>query len=137
MTVYELARALGEELAKTPQVEALNAAKAAYEADPEIGKAVEEYTKLHHEFEEKMQKGGISAEEQKAFSTQMREKGEIIRNNKLASDLYVAENNFNQFIGTVFNIVTATMTGEDLETASSCDPSSCASCGGSCGGCCQ
>ncbi len=41
---FEMARALGEELQKTPQVEALVAAKAAYESDPEIAKLVEEYT---------------------------------------------------------------------------------------------
>ena len=46
-TIFEMARALGEELQKTPQVEALVAAKAAYESDPEIAKLVEEYTKLH------------------------------------------------------------------------------------------
>ena len=38
-TIFEMARALGEELQKTPQVEALVAAKAAYESDPEIAKA--------------------------------------------------------------------------------------------------
>ena len=37
-TIFEMARALGEELQKTPQVEALVAAKAAYESDPEIAK---------------------------------------------------------------------------------------------------
>ena len=36
-----MARALGEELQKTPQVEALVAAKAAYESDPEIAKLAE------------------------------------------------------------------------------------------------
>ena len=52
-TIFEMARALGEELQKTPQVEALVAAKAAYESDPEIAKLVEEYTKLHYDFEAK------------------------------------------------------------------------------------
>ncbi len=132
MTVYELARTLGEELAKTPQVEALNAAKAAYEADPSIGAAVEEYTRLHEEFQAKMQAGGISAEEQKAMSDQMREKGEFIRNNQIAADLFAAESNFNNFIATVFNIITSTMTGEEPEAAGGCDPSCCASCGGGC-----
>ena len=67
-TIFEMARALGEELQKTPQVEALVAAKAAYESDPEIAKLVEEYTKLHYDFEAKMNAGGISIEEQRAFN---------------------------------------------------------------------
>ena len=41
-TVFEMARALGEELQKTPQVEALLAAKEAYENDPEVSKLVAE-----------------------------------------------------------------------------------------------
>ena len=52
-SVFELARTLGEELQKTPKVEALLAAKKAYEEDPEISKAVEEYTKMHEEFQKK------------------------------------------------------------------------------------
>jgi len=131
-TVFEMARALGEELQKTPQVEALLAAKEAYEKDPEIAKLVEEYTKLHYDFEAKMQAGGISAEDQKAFNEEMRTKGEAIRNNKLASDLYVAEQNFNNFMNSVFSIITATLTGEEPEAAGGCDPSCCSSCGGGC-----
>ena len=55
-TIFEMARALGEELQKTPQVEALVAAKAAYESDPEIAKLVEEYTKLHRSEERRVGK---------------------------------------------------------------------------------
>ena len=131
-TVFEMARALGEELQKTPQVEALLAAKNAYEADPEIATLVQEYTQLHHDFEAKMQSGGITAEEQREFSEMMKTKGELIRNNKLATDLYVAEQNFNNFMNSVFNIITATLTGEEPEQAGGCDPSCCSSCGGGC-----
>lgn len=131
-TVFEMARALGEELQKTPQVEALLAAKEAYEKDPEIAKLVEEYTKLHYDFEAKMQAGGISTEEQRAFNEEMKAKGEAIRTNKLASDLYVAEQNFNNFMNSVFSIITATLTGEEPEAAGGCDPSCCSSCGGGC-----
>ena len=108
-TIFEMARALGEELQKTPQVEALVAAKAA-----------------------KMNAGGISIEEQRAFNEQMKAKGEAIRTNKLASDLYVAEQNFNNFVNSVFNIITATLTGEEPEQGGGCDPSCCSSCGGGC-----
>ena len=131
-TIFEMARALGEELQKTPQVEALLAAKNAYEADTEIATLVQEYTQLHHDFEEKMQSGGITAEEQREFSEMMKTKGELIRNNKLATDLYVAEQNFNNFMNSVFNIITATLTGEEPEQAGGCDPSCCSSCGGGC-----
>lgn len=132
-TVFELARNLGEELQKTPQVEALLAAKDAYENDPEISKLVAEYTQMHYDFEAKMQAGGIPVEEQREFNEKMKEMGEQIRTNKLASDLYVAEQNFNNFLNSVFNIITATLTGEDPAAGGcSCDSSSCSSCGGGC-----
>lgn len=130
-SVYELARNLGEELLKTPQVEALLEAKKAYEESPEIATAVEEYTRLHQEFEAKMQSGGISAEEQKAFSEDMAKRGQEIRNNKIASDLFAAETNFNNFMNSIFTIVTSTLTGEE-PAQNGCSPSSCASCGGGC-----
>lgn len=131
-TVFEMARALGEELQKTPQVEALLAAKEAYEKDPTIVKLVEEYTKMHYDFEAKMQAGGIPVEEQREFNEKMKAKGEAIRTNKLASDLFVAEQNFNNFMNSVFSIITATLTGEEPEAAGGCDPSCCSSCGGGC-----
>lgn len=131
-TVFEMARALGEELQKTPQVEALLAAKEAYEKDPTIAKLVEEYTKMHYEFEAKIQAGGIPVEEQREFNEMMKAKGEAIRTNKLASDLFVAEQNFNNFMNSVFSIITATLTGEEPEAAGGCDPSCCSSCGGGC-----
>ena len=131
-TVFEMARALGEELQKTPQVEAMLAAKEAYEKDPTIAKLVEEYTKMHYDFEAKMQAGGIPVEEQREFNEKMKAKGEAIRTNKLASDLFVAEQNFNNFMNSVFSIITATLTGEEPEAAGGCDPSCCSSCGGGC-----
>lgn len=131
-SVYELARTLGEELLKTPQVEALMAAKNAYESDDEIASAVEAYTKLHEEFEAKMQTGGISADEQKAFAEDMAKRGEEIKNNKVASDLFTAEMNFNNFMNSVFSIITSTLTGEEPEQGGGCSPSSCSSCGGGC-----
>ena len=100
-SVYEMARALGEELQKTPQVQALLEAKKAYESDPVIGKEIEEYTRL-------------------------------IKSNKLASDLFAAEMNFNNFMNSVFNIITSTLSGEEPDMGGGCDPSCCSSCGGGC-----
>ncbi len=131
-SVFELARQLGEEMQKTPQVEALLSAKKAYEEDENISKAVAEYTKMHEDFQAKIQSGGIAPEEQKKFTEEMRERGEYIKNNQLAADLYTAEMNFNNFVNSVFNIVTATMAGEDPAEAGGCSPSCCETCGGGC-----
>lgn len=130
-SVYELARTLGEELKSTPQVVALMEAKEAYENDSFISGEVEAYSKMHQEYQEKMQAGLISEEEQAQTVQELGEKGQLIQANKLASDLFTAEMNFNNFMNSVFTIVTSTLSGEEAPEAG-CNPSSCASCGGGC-----
>ena len=46
---------------QTPQVQALLEAKKAYESDPVIGKEIEEYTRLHQEFQAKIQASAAGA----------------------------------------------------------------------------
>ena len=131
-SVYEMARALGEELIKTPEVEMLLQAKKNYEAEPEIVKLVEEYTQLQKEFEEKFSAGKTTPEEQKAFGDEMRERGNVIKENKAASELFAAEVKFNDFMNSIFSIVTATLAGDEPSQTGGCSPECCSSCGGGC-----
>ena len=75
---------------------------------------------------------GVSIEEQKAHAEEMKRRGELIKSNKLASDLFAAEMNFNNFMNSVFNIITSTLSGEEPDMGGGCDPSCCSSCGGGC-----
>lgn len=131
-TVYEMARALGEELVKTPEVEMLLIAKKNYEAEPEIVKLVEEYTQLQKDFEERYAAGNTTPEEQKTFGDEMRERGNVIKENKVASELFAAELKFNEFMNSIFSIVTATLAGDEPSQDGGCSPDCCSSCGGGC-----
>jgi len=107
-SVYELARELGKELMNTPEVAELLEAKKIYEADTEIVRLVKEYGELQQDFEIRYAAGKTTEEEQKAFSEDMQKRGEVIKSNEAAANLFAAESKFNQFISSVFSIVTAT-----------------------------
>lgn len=131
-SVYELARALGEGLLETTEVKNLLQAKEVYEADTEIVKEVEEYTKRQQEFEQKFSAGQTTQEENDAFRDDMIKRGDLIKGNKAASALFAAEMQFNNLMQSVFSMVTSIVAGEE-ENAGGCSGSSCSSCGGGCG----
>ncbi|MFI3174953.1 MAG: YlbF family regulator [Bacillota bacterium] len=132
--IFDLATKLGESLKDAPQVAAMTAAKEAYEAHPEVAQEVEDYTKKHQEYQMKMQQGALDDEAQKEFADDMAKRAESIRNNEIAAALFAAEGNFNQYMQSIFNVVTSVMMGEDpMAAAGGCAPSDCAGCGGSCG----
>ena len=97
-SVYELARELGKELMNTPEVEQLLQAKKVYEADTEIVKLVKEYGEMQQDFEIRFAAGKTTEEEQKSFSEEMQKRGEVIKANEAAANLFAAESKFNQFI---------------------------------------
>ncbi len=131
-SVYELARELGKELMNTPEVEQLLQAKKVYEADTEIVRLVKEYGEMQQDFEIRFAAGKTTEEEQKSFSEEMQKRGEVIKANEAAANLFAAESKFNQFISSVFSIVTATLAGDDPSQTGGCSPDCCASCGGGC-----
>ncbi len=131
-SVYELARQLGKELMNTPEVAELLEAKKIYEADTEIVKLIQEYSALQEDFEIRFAAGKTTEEEQKAFREEMTKRGEVIKANQAAANLFAAESKFNQFMSSVFSIVTATLAGDDPSQTGGCNPSCCSSCGGGC-----
>ncbi len=131
-SVYELARQLGEEMLKTPEVETLLVAKKNFEADGKIAQLVQEYTELQKAFETKYAAGKTTPEEQEAFTKDMTARGTVIKENKAASELFAAEMKFNNYMNSVFSIITSTIAGEDASQGGcSCD-GGCSSCGGGC-----
>ena len=131
-SVYELARELGKELMNTPEVEALLEAKKVYEADTEIVRLVKEYGEMQQDFEIRFAAGKTTEQEQKEFAAEMQKRGEVIKANEAAAHLFAAESRFNQFMNSVFSIVTATLAGDDPSQTGGCSPDCCVSCGGGC-----
>ncbi len=132
MTVYELARQLGEELLKTEEVERVLAAKKAYEADEKAVGMITEYNTLQKQYREKMQNPDITSEEYNKLTEEIMAKGDIIQSYEITKELIEAENDFNQFMNSVFSIVTSTLSGEEENCGGGCDGGCCSSCGGGC-----
>ncbi|NLK36767.1 MAG: YlbF family regulator [Epulopiscium sp.] len=130
-SVYELARQLGEEMLKTPEVEALLEAKKNFEADGKIAQLVQEYTELQKAFETKYAAGQTTPEEQEAFTKDMTARGNVIKENKAAAALFTAEMRFNQYMNSIFSIITSTIAGEDTsQEGCDCSSGGCSSCSG-------
>lgn len=133
-SIYELARNLGEELLKTPEVEKFLEAKKVYEADTEIVKLMDEYVKIQKDLQMRASNGTIEAKEQQEITDDLMKRAEVIRKNPAASALFEAENAFNSLMNSVFSIVTSTMAGDEAQSGcgGSCSSDCCSSCGGGC-----
>lgn len=127
--VYDLARELGNELLKTKEVEKLMEAKKVFDADEEAVKLLKEYTELQQEMQMKMASGHLSFEEEEETKKILTEKSQLIQKNQAAINLFTAENEYNNFISSVFAIIQSTMSGED-QCGGGCDSGCCSGCSG-------
>lgn len=134
MTIYDLARELGQELLKTSEIENMMAAKKEYEADEKAVELIIEYNQYQKDYQQKLQNPILTKEEYETLTNELREKADIISNYEPTAKLIAAEQKFNELLNQVFTIVTATISGEEQE---SCGEGGCSSgCCGSCeGGC--
>lgn len=133
-SIYELARNLGEELLKAPEVERFLEAKKIYEADEEIVKLMDEYVKIQKDLQTRAANGTIEIQEQQEITDDLMKRAEVIRANPAAAALFEAENAFNSLMNSVFSIVTSTMAGEETQSGcgGGCSSDCCSSCGGGC-----
>lgn len=130
--VYDMARKLGTMIQSTPQWEIFESTEKAFKADEEAQKLVADYNQAYQEFQMKMQQGGISPEEQQSHQQNMQEFDTKIKENEVISSYSTAGNTFNQFMDSIMQMISSTLTGEEPEEGG-CSPSDCSSCGGGCG----
>ena len=128
--VYDLARELGNELLKTPQVEKLLEAKKEFDKNEEAVRLLKEYTEMQQEMNMKMASGHLSIDEEEETKKILTEKSKIIQKNEAAINLFNAENEYNNFINSVFSIIQSTMSGQD--NVNNCSSGCCSGCSGSC-----
>ena len=129
MTVKEAAKILGEALSAEPAVISFNAAKAAYDSDPEVTGMLAEYRTARTLLGELYAKGTLSDEEEKsaeALNTRVAELTEAIRENPIYRALAEAEEKVN----TLMNQVNADLSFYAFGETSGCshDCSSCSGC---------
>lgn len=129
MSVYELARALGEELLKAPETEAVLEAKKAYEADDKAIALIQEFQEFQSNYQQKLQNPDLTKEEYESLTVELRAKGEVINSYPQTAQLIQAEQVFNELLNRVFTVVTSTIAGEDPAEANNCG-GGCSSCSG-------
>ena len=127
MTVYELARQLGEELLKTEKALELDEARAAFFADETAKELFNEFNALKKELQDAMSAENTSKEKIEEARKALVEKQAEIKSHDVANNLIKCENEFNRFVNSVFNIIASTVTGQDPHS-DSCS-GSCESCG--------
>ncbi|HIW47953.1 MAG TPA: YlbF family regulator [Firmicutes bacterium] len=130
-TIFDQVRKLGNDILEGEEGQKLYAAQKAYENDPQAKALVEEYTKMKDEWQQIMS----DPDGDKARLTELGDlivkKEEEIKNAPTTKELLQAESDFTAFVNSVFNLLSATIQGQDV-TSGACDPSSCASCSGCC-----
>ncbi len=129
MSIYDQARQLGKDILECEEAQKLYAAREAFEKDEEAKALVDEYTKMKDEWQNIMS----DPDSDKAILTELGDKivakEEEIKNNASTAKLLEAESQFGAYVNSIFNLLSATIQGQDV-TAGGCDPSSCASCSG-------
>lgn len=104
MNVKEASKILGEALAAEPVVIAFNAAKAAYDSDPEITGMLAEYRTARTVLGELYAKGTLTEEEERsadALNARVAELADAIRENPIYRGLEEAEGAVNQLMSAV------------------------------------
>ena len=115
MTIYELARALGNEILNTEETKRMLRAKDSYESSAEAMELMRRYELVQQEYQGLMNGGGEQVDMQEKAKNLMALTDEL-RNHAVIGELIEAENDFNQLLNSVFTLVTSTIAGEDGAT---------------------
>lgn len=120
--IYRKARELAQMISETQEAMAYNDAKYIFEGNREAQALLNDYGLYRNAVQMKAEAGELSEEEFKKESTNLRAKMEEVKNNSIISDMFVAEQRLNNVVSTAFNIINATLFGDE-------------GCGGDCGSC--
>ena len=126
MEIFEIAAELGKALKEDERMKRLEAAKKAYESDPELQKMMVEY-----EVQQRALQGEITREERDTlFIDNIQKRIDTLYNNIMThpvfAELNEAQAEVNELMNAVNNTITFNITGE---TPSSCTHD-CSTCGG-------
>ncbi|MCJ7855839.1 YlbF family regulator [Lachnospiraceae bacterium NSJ-143] len=127
MGIYDKARELGKEMLECEAAVKLNAAREAFDNSREAQQLVEEYSGLKQKFNEIMADKDSDKLPLTDIGNKITEMEKQIKENEITSGLIKAETEYGAFVNSVFNIINATIQGEDT--------SSCQGCCSSCTGC--
>ncbi len=124
MTVFEMARELGNMLKETEEYKRLSGARYIFDGDYESKKSMSDYVNLRDSIKIRMESGNFSKEDFEEESRKLNKMAEELKSQPVIGELINAENKFNNLANQVMDILRQTITGDDES-----------SCGGNCSGC--
>lgn len=127
--IFEQARNLGKALLECEEAQKLYEARHRFDNDPAAIQLISEYDALKDKWQAIMEDKDSDKKELTTLGEEIRKKEEEIRASEVSMELMKAESQYGAFVNSVFNLISATIQGQD---EAGCDPSCCASCGGGC-----
>lgn len=124
MTVYELARELGNKMLESDEGRRMADARYVFDGNKEAQSQLFNYSNFKAALQEKYNNGTINDEELANESVKLGEMMEEVKKNPIIMDMLDAETEFSVMVNQVMSILNATITGQSEE-----------GCGGNCSGC--
>lgn len=124
MTVFEMARELGNMLKETQEYKRLSGARYIFDGDEEAKRSMSDYVNLRDSIKMRMESGNFSKEDFEEESKKLNKMAEELKKQPVIGELINAENRFNSLANQVMDILRQTITGDEE-----------GSCGGNCSGC--
>lgn len=126
MTVYELARELGNKMLESDEGKKMADARYIFDGDKEAQSCLFNYSNFKNAIQEKYDNGTINDEELAAESAKLAEMAEEVKKNSVIMDMLDAETKFSVMVNQVMSILNATITGQSEDGCSGC----CSGCSG-------
>lgn len=126
MSIYDKARELGKEMLECEAAQKLNATREAFDNNAEAQKLVEEYAELKQKFNDIMADKDSDKMPLTDIGNRITEIEKQIKENEVTAGLMRAETEYGAFVNSVFNIISATIQGNDTSDCGGC----CSSCTG-------
>jgi len=122
MSVYfDKARELGKLLLNSEHSLRLSDADAAFQANQAAKAKMDAFHVFQNDVQERLNKGAMSDDEFNTANTRLSEMASEIKRDPVIGALIHAENEYNFFVGQVFNVIRATLNGSsDLTDSLSC-----------------
>lgn len=126
MSVYKMARELGEMILETKEGKRFYDAKFVYEGDDDAKKALSEYLNFRNLIQSKFHNENLSQDDLKTEIDKLNEIAAKAQKNTVVAELMASEKEFNALVNTVLDILKGTVLKDDSGCSGNCS---------SCGGC--
>lgn len=127
--VEDTARKLAEELIASEYAQKLIAAKKAYDEDLDAQNMVSNYINMQNTFQARLATEDVPDEEKDKFYDEINDLNKQIKERESSGGLYRAESDFNEYMQSVYGIISTSVQNAITPEESGCS-GSCSSCGG-------